>query len=189
MLAATFLGDIEKLKFLDREGKRPDIADNHGWTPLHHSVAKAYVDCVNFFLAPKFSEYNLTQLKTHEGETALFIACSVAIESLDIVHLLLNADPDCIDISNNELETPLHNLCNKQKHVYVELLVNAGSDLDVQDYAGDTPLHIAAMNADYKCLEILLFAGADASLTNDSKYTPLHLAKILTDRVYMVQPL
>lgn len=92
------------------------------------------------------------------------------------MQLLLNADPDCIDISNNELETPLHILCNKQKRVYVELLVNAGSDLDVQDYAGDTPLHIAAMNADYKCLEILLFAGADASLTNDSKYTPLHLA-------------
>lgn len=77
MLKAAYEGDLQVLRVLSKKGKRLDIADNHGWTPLHHCAAREHVDCVKYLLGPEFSDYSLTQLKTHEGQTPLLLSCFI----------------------------------------------------------------------------------------------------------------
>ena len=54
----------------------------------------------------------------------------------------------------------------------VELLVEAGADLDAQNYDGDTPCHLASS----ELLEVLLKAGANTDIQNEKGNTPLHEA-------------
>ncbi|KAK4166095.1 Glycerophosphodiester phosphodiesterase GDE1 [Cladorrhinum sp. PSN259] len=68
------------------------------------------------------------------------------------------------------------------KHI-VEMLVNAGVDINWQDKTGETALHIAARFGHYECARVLLNGTmdqkADPNLTeNTFAWTPLHIAAV-----------
>ena len=69
--------------------------------------------------------------------------------------------------------TPLHHAVRKNELPIIEVLLNAGADVDARDTAGDTPLH-EARSADPTIVRTLLAAGADVNALNRDLDTPLH---------------
>jgi len=62
--------------------------------------------------------------------------------------------------------TPLHRAAASSNAKLVQLLIDAGADVNVQNTVGATPLHVAVTEADETCLEIvelLLYNGASLS--------------------------
>eukprot|EP00752_Nemacystus_decipiens_P003234 g2992.t1 len=58
----------------------------------------------------------------------------------------------------------------------LELLVNAGSDINAQNIVGDAPLHKAALNGRARSADFLINAGANVNIRNEFAQTPLHAA-------------
>lgn len=58
----------------------------------------------------------------------------------------------------------------------LELLVNAGSDINAQNIVGDAPLHKAALNGRARSADFLIRAGANVNIRNEFAQTPLHAA-------------
>lgn len=58
----------------------------------------------------------------------------------------------------------------------VNILLNAGADIESTDCCGYSPLSNAAANGFCTTVQLLLSRGADVTHTNSQGYTPLHLA-------------
>jgi ankyrin repeat protein len=58
----------------------------------------------------------------------------------------------------------------------VELLVQKGADLNVQDHNSRTPLHLACSGGHLNIVELLVQKGADLNVQDSYSRTPLHLA-------------
>lgn len=58
----------------------------------------------------------------------------------------------------------------------LELLINAGSDINAQNIVGDAPLHKAALNGRALSADFLIRAGANVNIRNEFAQTPLHAA-------------
>lgn len=61
-------------------------------------------------------------------------------------------------------------------HQMLELLVNAGSDINARNIVGDAPLHKAALNGRARSADFLIKAGANVNIRNEFAQTPLHAA-------------
>lgn len=57
------------------------------------------------------------------------------------------------------------------------MLVEAGSDVNIQASSGETPLHLAAMNGHHPAVSQLLRYGADASISDFSNQLAKHYAE------------
>ena len=70
---------------------------------------------------------------------------------------------------------PLHHAVRKNELPIIELLLNAGADVDGRDSGGSTPLHVAAAwNDDPAIFKVLLRAGAEVNAQDNDWNTPLH---------------
>jgi ankyrin repeat/SOCS box protein 3 len=47
---AARVGNVEAVKSLLKRGRRIDIGDNRGWTPIHEAAAASNVDCLGLLL-------------------------------------------------------------------------------------------------------------------------------------------
>lgn len=109
------------------------------------------------------------------GETALLYA--VISRKLAICQILLDAGAT---INFRTPEAPLLSACRSNQEEILNLLIQHGAEVDVQDLNGLTPLHHAAQNGSQTACEVLLSANAsvDLAATIDSElYTPRRLAK------------
>jgi ankyrin repeat protein len=75
-------------------------------------------------------------------------------------------------------ETPLHHAASLLSPVILEMMLNAGADVDNLNGYGITPLHSAASAGSVECVKALLGAGSKAIDTPDKKtsWTPMHYA-------------
>ena len=73
-------------------------------------------------------------------------------------------------------QSPLHLAAKASHPTSVDVLLNKGHPVDVQDEYGNTPLHVAIENGNFTAASMLINAGADVNAQNDMKWTPLHLA-------------
>ena len=69
------------------------------------------------------------------------------------------------------------NVSDEQNYAIIELLVEAGADLDVTDRYDYTPLMSAAINGDERVLRLLLDHGAKIGYVNGNGYTAWHVAR------------
>eukprot|EP00903_Cladosiphon_okamuranus_P008330 g8013.t1 len=58
----------------------------------------------------------------------------------------------------------------------LEMLINAGCDINAQNIVGDAPLHKAALNGRTRSADFLIKAGANVNIRNEFAQTPLHAA-------------
>ncbi|KAG4070320.1 hypothetical protein HA402_009399 [Bradysia odoriphaga] len=139
--------------------------DNHNWTGLHHAVRQGHVDCVKYLLTLKGIS---TIAETFEGETALHIACSTPEPSLEIVTVLLEANPDLVNFVNNEEVDSLQCAINQRSLDIVKVLIANEHPVNNKDLDGDTALHIAAMEEQVDIIRFLLYeAKCDPTLRNN----------------------
>ncbi|KAH7171675.1 ankyrin repeat-containing domain protein [Fusarium sp. MPI-SDFR-AT-0072] len=126
-----------------------------------------------------------------KGTTALHVACtSVEVASTEIVQVLMNkgADP------NLKVEAtgfaPIHQLitacCNEAEpwdsNGKIEILVDAGADINIRDKHDRTPIHIAScIPWDNSVFDLLYQRGARLDLIDDMERSVLHYAAIYGD--------
>ncbi|MEM7362549.1 MAG: ankyrin repeat domain-containing protein [Pseudomonadota bacterium] len=137
-LSAAARNDVERLIEIRQMdvGRLEEIHPN-GTTPIHWAAAAGATDCVAFLL-----EHGVDHaIRDRMQCTPLIIAAS---------------RPD-----NNPEKTVSYDMSR-----VVELLINAGADVDAQDVNGRTALHRAAFAGNDKVIELLLDHGADVRIVN-----------------------
>ncbi|XP_045773539.1 ankyrin repeat and SOCS box protein 3-like [Maniola jurtina] len=150
----------------------PNCVDNRGWTCLHEAAAKDSYESLLLILKHK----DIRPLaETHEGHTALYLACRYK-SSLKTIQALLDSVPDIANYGSTENVTPLHVASAQGRLEVIQLLIEYGAMCNVQDFDGDTPLHDAALSTQYEAVDLLLHVGADPEIRNEADYTPFHLA-------------
>ncbi|GFS40882.1 ankyrin repeat and SOCS box protein 3 [Nephila pilipes] len=172
---ATREGNMNLLENLLKEKKPVDVADNRGWRPLHEAAAASpSIDCLEKLLKHGGTDINWT---THEGETALLLACKrrQGVNANAFVRLLLQhgADPNILD---NEEDSPLLEAVRNANRYVVEQLVLSGANVNATDCSKWSPLHEAAANKDPNLLQLLLSNEACIDVQDECGMTPIFTA-------------
>lgn len=94
---------------------------------------------------------------------------------LDKLKELLKAHPDKVDIVRSD-KTSLQIASHQGFSEVVDLLVQLGANVSLQDSEGDTALHYAAFGNQPMTAAALLKGGADGNKLNKNKCSPLHVA-------------
>ncbi|KAG7302037.1 hypothetical protein JYU34_013492 [Plutella xylostella] len=169
-LAARY-NDVENVKRLLKK-TNPNCVDNRGWTCLHEAAAHQSYESLQLILAHPDCR---PLAETFEGHTALYLAILKHYDTRTAKALLENVE-DIANYASTEMVSPLHVASAQGSTEFVQLLLDYGAIIDVQDFDGDTPLHDAAFQTKHEVVAQLLHAGAQAELWNEALYTPLHLA-------------
>jgi hypothetical protein len=124
------------------------------------------------------------------GDTALHLAA--AGHRVEIVGMLLRAGAEPNACKNHRRSTPLHYAadgfitgpawCADRQVETIDILLNNGADLHLQDKNGATPLHRAVRTRSAAAVRCLLAAGASPTVQNKPGSTPFHLAVQNTGR-------
>ena len=72
--------------------------------------------------------------------------------------------------------TPLHEATKEGMVEVIEVLIEAGADIEAKDKYGDTPLHKAAKFGEVEAIQLFLQASANKDAREINCATPLHLA-------------
>jgi ankyrin repeat protein len=95
------------------------------------------------------------------------------------VRTLLASKDIEIDRRDGFNETPLYIAVHTANINIVQLLIDAGANLNITNRLEDTALHIAAFTGNLPATEALLKAGAKVTVKNNWDQTPLHFATII----------
>lgn len=168
---AARANDVPNLRRLLKK-INPNCVDNRGWTCLHEAAFHDSFECLQMILQRR----NCRPLvESHEGHTALYVACLNTFSIKCIEYLLQNVD-DIANYGSKEGFTPLHLVSRQGRTDVLQLLIDHGAIVNVVDFDGDTPLHEACLAKQPEIANILLHAGAQPDVPNDRKATPLHMA-------------
>ncbi|EXM15682.1 Ankyrin repeat [Fusarium oxysporum f. sp. vasinfectum] len=167
---------------------RLDVVNHCGSYPqLHLAAFYGWVDIIVKLL----SLGSNPDVQDWKGTTALHVACaSGEVASTEIVQVLMNkgADP------NLKVEAtgfaPIHQLiaacCNAAEpwdsNGKIEILVDAGADINIRDKRDRTPIHIAScIPWDNSVFDLLYQRGARLDLLDDMERSILHYAGLYGD--------
>ncbi|VDK85546.1 unnamed protein product [Litomosoides sigmodontis] len=89
---------------------------------------------------------------------------------------LLVDNPELLEEKNENQLTALHWASDRGKLELVKFLVDAGADVNIQDYGGQTPLHYAASCSHRSVVDFLLKKGADPAVADFEGNCPLDIA-------------
>ena len=114
------------------------------------------------------------------------VLLDIAIKNDDFVetcHLIKSGRVDLNRVGCNGL-TPIHRSAIDGSYKCLQLLLDLGADVNVQDELGWRPLHDAVFHGHVQCAIALINAGADLCAQTDDFYTVLDLAE--NDRMLLV---
>ena len=106
------------------------------------------------------------------------IAMKLAING-DVLGMndLIEKDVAVINLKEEEHgNVPIHVASSKGNLALVQLLINHGAQLDVQDIFGNAAIHYACDKGQKDCVALLIKSGADVDLADNRGNTPLHHA-------------
>ncbi|KAJ3092420.1 hypothetical protein HDU96_002754 [Phlyctochytrium bullatum] len=162
---------FEILELLLKNGSDPNARDQDGSTALHHSArrGRGYSMCIPLLLDAGTD----VDAVNSDGFTALAIACKV--RNMDAIQSLIDGG------ANLNVESkwpPLHTAAYHGAADLMELLLDAGAQVNFANTNGRTPLHIVLKDIHgYNCVNlpmILLKAGANPTLRCNANLGPLH---------------
>jgi hypothetical protein len=140
--------------------------------PLHYLLKKDRLD----LFERKLAELGDVSQQDHNNMTSLLE--SVAMNKPDFLRAILKEHKAKVNEQKNSKGlTALHLACEKGPDC-VDLLLEAGAKVDVQDNTENkhTPLHYAAASNNDKAIESLLKHKADVNVVNGAGDTPAHVA-------------
>ncbi|MBN8828869.1 MAG: ankyrin repeat domain-containing protein [Sphingobacteriia bacterium] len=196
---------FSKVEFLLQKGAYINGADYNDLTILHKAVQNGSEEIVKFLLKHEFidvniiseydqtpillcaikkNQYNIAKLlleagadtesRTHEGCTALSIAIQRGYD--DLIKLLISFNAN-IEKVNEEGLTPLLQAANQFNAAYtIEILLEAGANIEATDNNKMTPLHIAVCKGYIETIEILIKYNAKLDVLDIDNDTPLHIS-------------
>lgn len=124
-------------------------------------------------LADALKKIGFLDAKNSDGNTVLHYA--IDQEDDDLALQLIDAGAD-INVTNNNLETPLLNAVNTNNYYMVEVLLDKDALINLADREGSSPLHVAIIDGDLKMCNLLVKHGANVNATNRKGEIPLHVS-------------
>ncbi len=179
LYSAAAAGNVGLALDCIKHGAAVNSFDRHGYAALHHAVKgkKSIAVMVELLLAAGADINGRAQQDytayPHEF-TPLIIAVKNGRYAAVTVLLAKGADPTLVDQDGS---TPLHYLALNWKPgkmaKTIDLLLDAGADIDARDKAGRTPLMMTVYNNrdQEKAAAILLGKGANPNLTDNQGNT------------------
>jgi serine/threonine protein kinase len=109
-------------------------------------------------------------LRTSDNDTLLHVVCRSGNLPLceELLSLGLNRS---IDATNSAGETALHAACSSNQFAHVEMLINAGIQVNKPDKQGNTPLHSAILANNLEIAYFLRLRGAKSAIQWQPKRT------------------
>lgn len=89
------------------------------------------------------------------------------------------SEPVTIDSRRADGDTPLHILAHARNSYAVQLLIEAGADVNAVGDMSETPLHIALRKKDLASANALVAAGANSHLVSEFGQSCFDIAKDL----------
>merc|ERR1719341_940455 len=189
-------GHLFMVEFLVANGADVDRGDNEGWTPLHATASCGFLSIARFLL----DHGSNVAAVNNDGELAIDISESDEMEELlqkEIDAQKVNCDEarnreeqymldDARDWKNSGKlgdrphhktgATALHVAAAKGYTKVMSLLIQAGCEVNQQDFDGWTPLHAAAHWAQREACELLTDAYVNMDIKNCVGQTPFDVA-------------
>ena len=179
LFCASRLGKSELVRLLLDCRADPNALDSSGEAPLQAAARYGQLECVEMLVAAGADlDHSPPPEKSQYSETAI---CSAARKQPGIAKWLLRhgADPN---IASSARRLPLGMVLAHSGDVeLVQLLIQAGADVNAVDQMGKTPLHHAAETGNIPLIRILLDAGAAVDSFNGLGEPVLHSAVLRSD--------
>ena len=155
-------------------GANVDPVDEEGVTPLGLAVAACDLE-VTKLLIDHGAEVNK---RFHDRATVLhgLPYADRAERHREMAELLIAAGADVGATTLNERNTPLHTAAMFGEYDIVELLLEAGADVESANKFNDRPLHSASVTGQARIVTLLLAHGAQVDVADASGMTALHWA-------------
>lgn len=166
-LAAENLNLYSVIKLLLRKGINLNTKNLCSVSLLHWVIENGDISSLELLLN-NGAEANTTN---ERGESALYWATKSRKTSF--VKLLLEKGAK---VTVAHAEIPLHLAAIRGDTDIIELLLDAGSDINITNGIRNTPLHWAAQFGNQFTIQLLLNKGADVNRTNIDGDTALHFA-------------
>lgn len=164
MHCAIRAGDPDAVHYLMNHGAKIDIADHYGSTALHY-LGDAYNESIfKEVLEPSRGQrFDVNQLNS-EGYAPIHVA--VRRLKLSLIEMLLEAGA-LIDLLDTEKKrNALMHAIEMNDFETIQLLVERGSNTNIEDESGETSLSLAVKNVNYPVIGLLLDNGADPNKQN-----------------------
>ncbi len=104
-----------------------------------------------------------------------------AVQRNDISEVRRQITKEAVQKTGEQGETALHWASQRGLTAIVEILIKAGSDVNLEDNLGYTPLALAAFEWHREIIKLLVLNGADARRTTPNGVGLLHLAAVEGD--------
>lgn len=173
--------DISSVKSILCRGSSLGSLWTYNRTALHIAASVENEAIVDILLKAKAQ---VTALDKHNNTPLHFAAEN---GNINIFMKLLNAPPEnggpmIINVSNNQLEIPLHCAVYNGHVALVEKMIAAGADVNAKKLDNGTPLHLAAAMGNAQIVQLLLRYNANPNQLTRNGSSPLHCA--IFDRLY-----
>lgn len=117
---------------------------------------------------------DITIRRDYEGSSILQYACSIKSVSIELVQLLLEADPVLVNVADYNKFTPLHQAVWNHRLDLVCFLVRNGALVNSPTMVNETTLHFACARGNLSMIQYLVLdGGADTKARNNYGSNPL----------------
>lgn len=188
-------GNYDIMKLLLAKGADVNSINENGETVLMIAAQRNDSEAVKVLLAQKSPNRAKLSLRNKRSQTALHLAA--AGTHAEIVRLLLGSPPEVgassagvdlhpieVDARDADDRTPLILAANNERSVpneVIQVLLDKGAQLDLQDNEGNTALILATKAANFPGVEFLLSKGAEPNLKNKAGISALTYARKLQE--------
>lgn len=160
---------VKKVAFILDHGADINQKDQDGNTVLHNALKhRCSIKTIQRLLNVGAD----VNARNHDGDTPLL----VLLQQLNSVLLPGSDDPDYFPFPDSSEEKSIqHTECNAESFFTeaVQLLLNAGADVNICNNHDDTPLIIACRYGGSTIQKMLIAAGADVNYRDGNGVTPL----------------
>ncbi|KAF1768762.1 hypothetical protein GCK72_000575 [Caenorhabditis remanei] len=157
-------GDPDAVHYLMNHGAKINISDHYGNTALHY-LGDAYNESIfKEVLEPSRGQrFDVNQLNS-EGFAPIHVA--VRRLKLSLIEMLLEAGALIDFLDTEKKRNALMHAIEMNDFETIQLLVERGSETNIEDDSGETALSLAVKNVNYPVIGLLLDNGADPNRQN-----------------------
>ena len=145
-----------KLRLLIRAGADVNSTDTDGTTELMFAAAGGHINSVKILLANGADVH----ARENQGKTALSYAAMGHVE-IHLLSVYRYFNPFMMNIPNDGVAECM------------QLMIDAGADVNVKDSKGMAPVHIATVSTNIQCIQQLIKANADINTVDDNNISPI----------------
>lgn len=184
LMIAAQKGFVKIFKLLVENGEDIRTRDDDGFTMLHHTLQITEKEKNNIHEKVEIASFLLDQgvdpnIPNYISLPAMVYAVTNGFPVALLKKLLDNGASLGLVGQKSSACTPLIISIMTENHEQAKFLIDAGSDINIQDFRGMTALHYAVITKNKELIEYLLSKGADTTIKSDSGETVIELAESL----------